>query len=130
MPTFHWKDAIVFSDIRHVTVEKLPPLVASVPDARLVLHVGGSPCPCLCRWNPYSAGRQRHESEDLLVELRRVTGCLRTAFASAVVEECEENVASMALETCDGVTEYFGLRHRIVSTRGGGCLRTSTCFQH
>ena len=71
--TFHWKDAVIFRDIRHVTVEELLPLVASVPHARLVLHAGGSPCPGFCRWNPFSEGAQRHESEHLLAELRRET---------------------------------------------------------
>ena len=87
---------------------KLLSLVASIPDARLVLHAGGSSCPGFCRWNLFSEGAQRHESEHLLVELRRVTDCLRTAFPCAAIEECEENVASMAHQTCDDVTDLLG----------------------
>ena len=75
---------------------------------QLVVHVGGSPCPGLCQWNPYKEGKHADASEELLVQMRRITLCLREAFPHSAVEEAEENVAPMSLQDRDRVSAFMG----------------------
>lgn len=42
--------------------------------------------------------------------MRRITGCLQTAFPPSRVEECEENLASMSKADCEHVSNKLGRR--------------------
>ncbi len=106
---YHYPEGHVLGDIREVTVDHFLKVASKTPRARLVVHVGGSPCPGLCRWNPF-ADATRDLSEELLGEFRRVTLCLEEAWPHTEVKEVEENVKSMSLDHCDDISAYLDKR--------------------
>jgi hypothetical protein len=95
-------------DVRAVTTEDFIRIGSKVGHLRLIVHIGGSPCPGLCRWNPFREGKQADASRDLLAHMRRLTLCLRESFPDTQVEEVEENVASMSSVDRDEVTSFMG----------------------
>ncbi len=107
---YHWPEAVVYRDVRTVCADDFVGLGSGLGHLQLVVHIGGSPCPGLCRWNPFHEGAQHEASVSLLQHMRRVTTCLREAFPHAVVEEAEENVASMSLEDLTDVSDFMGVR--------------------
>ncbi len=106
--THHWPDAEVMRDVQTVCVKDFVRIGSKVGHLQLIVHLGGSPCPGLCKWNPFREGAQADASEELLVHMRRITRCLRGAFPGTTVEEAEENVASMSLQDRDKVSAFMG----------------------
>ena len=107
---YHWPEAVIYRDVRTVTVDDFVGLGSALGHLQLVVRLAGSPCPGLCRWNPFHGGAQHDTSVSLLQHMRRITSCLREAYPHAVVEEAEENVASMSIEDLADVSEFMGVR--------------------
>ena len=87
--SFHYPEAHVFQDIRLLQLSDLLPIASTTPDVSLVLHVGGSPCPGFCRWDPFREGKAG-ESESLLLELRRTSRLLAEAWPVAQIDELRD----------------------------------------
>ena len=62
-----WPDAHVFTSVEAVTEAALNPILSGAPQARLLIHTAGSPCPGFCRWNPF---RLQADSQQLKDSLR------------------------------------------------------------
>ena len=105
-----WPSVHVCGGIEECTEETLRPIASGAPNVELVLHFGGTPCPGLCRWNPFAEGEQMAESIRMLAEFRRLTNVLKRVFPTAIVHSCNENVASMATGHCIGINRNAGCK--------------------
>ena len=105
-----WPDAVLLGAMEDVTAESVLPHASGVPLAEVLFHFAGTPCRGFCGWNPFASGGQRTESEQLLLEFKRISQVLREVFPQCEVMDCEENVASMDSSTCDWISSRIGRR--------------------
>ena len=112
-----WPDAVHMGSMEECTLDKLREVASGVPNAELVLHVGGTPCPGLCGWNPFKHKSEK-ESKGLASSFGRLTETLREAFPTATVKRCEENVKSMTNADCAWMSKIQGLRPVAIDASG------------
>ena len=106
---YHFPETVLFGDIKTVGKRELSDVASGTPDAIMVLHAGGSPCPGMCRWNPFQE-KMAGESHELLGHLRRVTKVIAEVWPRAIIHELEENVQSMTIQDRRGVNKFLGNR--------------------
>ena len=62
----HWPDAKHLGPIEACTVSSMRAVASSAHSVEIVLHIGGTPCPGFCLWNPFAPGAQHDASVRLL----------------------------------------------------------------
>lgn len=99
-----WPDAHVFTSVEAVTEAALNPILSGAPQAKLLIHTAGSPCPGFCRWNPFrlqADSQQLKDSLRLFYEVIRINKVLKRIVPHMRVATMEENVCSMTSEQRD-----------------------------